>query len=236
MPENSSVRGRLDSWKEIADYLKRDTRTAIRWEQERGMPVHRVPGGKRQAVFAFTDEIDAWLLGQEPKDRAADDNAPPSRRVRSKLVWTLLVGTAFLVAVGTISFLLARPGGSSAVHPVGLKQLTDDGYLKQGLVTDGTTLYFGEHIGARLIIASAPANGGPVHRIETRFANVTVEDVSSDGTRLLIRSTEGIAHSGPLWVLPLSGGPPSRVGEVVCTAARWSPDNRKIACASGTTI
>ena len=51
MPENSSARGRLDSWKEIADYLKRDIRTAIRWGKHRGMPVHRVPGGKRQAVF-----------------------------------------------------------------------------------------------------------------------------------------------------------------------------------------
>ena len=30
MPENNSANGRLDSWKEIADYLKRDVRTAIR--------------------------------------------------------------------------------------------------------------------------------------------------------------------------------------------------------------
>jgi Tol biopolymer transport system component len=65
MPENQSTRGRLDSWKEIADYLKRDTRTAIRWEKDRGLPVHRVPGGKRQAVFAYPHEIDAWLDSQD---------------------------------------------------------------------------------------------------------------------------------------------------------------------------
>jgi hypothetical protein len=50
---------RLDSWKEIADYIGRDVRTAIRWEK-RGLPVHRVPGGMRQAVFSYTAEIDAW--------------------------------------------------------------------------------------------------------------------------------------------------------------------------------
>lgn len=58
---------RLDSWKEIAAYLRRDERTAIRWEKDRGLPVRRVPGGKRQAVFAFTAELDAWLTQAEPQ-------------------------------------------------------------------------------------------------------------------------------------------------------------------------
>lgn len=53
---------RLDSWKAIADYLGRDVRTLLRWEKEKGLPVHRVPGGKRQAVFAFVQELDDWLV------------------------------------------------------------------------------------------------------------------------------------------------------------------------------
>lgn len=52
---------RLDSWKEIADYLARDIRTVIRWEKERGLPVRRLPGRGRSAVFADADEIDRWL-------------------------------------------------------------------------------------------------------------------------------------------------------------------------------
>lgn len=58
----SAARSRLDSWKEIAGYLGRDVRTVIRWEKDKGLPVHRVPGGKRHAVFAYVVEIDAWLL------------------------------------------------------------------------------------------------------------------------------------------------------------------------------
>jgi hypothetical protein len=61
MQENHVAHRRLDSWKEIAAYLHRDTRTAIRWGKERGLPVYRVPGGKRQAVFAYAHELDAWL-------------------------------------------------------------------------------------------------------------------------------------------------------------------------------
>jgi TolB-like protein len=58
---------RLDSWKEIADYLGRDVRTAIRWEKVRGMPVRRVPGQKGHGVFALREEIDAWLNSGLPQ-------------------------------------------------------------------------------------------------------------------------------------------------------------------------
>jgi len=70
------VNRRLDSWKQIADHLGRDVTTAIRWERERGLPVRRLPGGKRQGVFAYSDEIDAWRDGRssEPNEGGAEPN------------------------------------------------------------------------------------------------------------------------------------------------------------------
>jgi TolB-like protein len=50
----------LDSWKAIAAYLHRDVRTVMRWEQGRGLPVHRIPGGGRPGVFALRSELDSW--------------------------------------------------------------------------------------------------------------------------------------------------------------------------------
>jgi hypothetical protein len=47
MATNNSPR--LDSWKQIADYLGRDPSTVRRWEGEKRLPVHRVPGGRRLA-------------------------------------------------------------------------------------------------------------------------------------------------------------------------------------------
>ena len=52
---------RLDSWKEIAGYFGRDERTVKRWEKERALPVHRVPGGVRGGVFAYAAELSQWL-------------------------------------------------------------------------------------------------------------------------------------------------------------------------------
>lgn len=67
---------RLDSWKEIAEYLGRDVRTATRWESQ-GLPLHRVPGGKGRSVFAFTTEIDDWMAGRQPGDIQATVMADP---------------------------------------------------------------------------------------------------------------------------------------------------------------
>ena len=50
----------VDSWKEIAAYLNHDVRTVMRWEQTRGMPVHRLPGESKSAVHALKSELDAW--------------------------------------------------------------------------------------------------------------------------------------------------------------------------------
>src|SRR5882724_5819013 len=68
MRDNHKSRTRLDSWKSIASYLRRDVRTVIRWEKEKNLPVHRVPGGTRQAVFAYIEEIDDWLAGSPNSD------------------------------------------------------------------------------------------------------------------------------------------------------------------------
>jgi hypothetical protein len=57
---------RLDSWKEIADYVNRDVRTCIRWEKELGLPIHRVDKNSlRSKVFAFRTEIDEWFKSKE---------------------------------------------------------------------------------------------------------------------------------------------------------------------------
>jgi tetratricopeptide (TPR) repeat protein len=68
---------RLDSWKEIAAFLDRAERTVKRWETERGLPVHRVPGGGRSAVFAYGNELADWLQGQGPEQ--GEDGASDAR-------------------------------------------------------------------------------------------------------------------------------------------------------------
>ena len=55
-PAAPSARERLDSWKEIAAYLKRDARTVRRWEKSEGLPVHRHVHLKKPTVYAYEQE------------------------------------------------------------------------------------------------------------------------------------------------------------------------------------
>jgi len=76
---------RLDSWKEIASFFGRAERTVKRWETERGLPVHRVPGGGRSAVFAYSNELADWLKGRG-QELAADDTASGESDVGNRVV------------------------------------------------------------------------------------------------------------------------------------------------------
>src|SRR5207244_10116821 len=51
---------RLDSWKEIASYLRREVRTVQLWEKREGLPVHRHFHKSLGSVFALRSEIDIW--------------------------------------------------------------------------------------------------------------------------------------------------------------------------------
>src|SRR5580698_10296904 len=88
--ENSRLEKTLVSWKEIAVYLNRAERTVKRWERERGLPVHRVPGGERGGVFAYPDELAEWLKGKSgdleadnflPSDTNSDHAADPATQL-----------------------------------------------------------------------------------------------------------------------------------------------------------
>lgn len=72
----------LNSWKEIADYLSRGVRTVQRWEHQFRLPVHRPSGENRNAVVAFSDEIDKWLAAT-PVGNSADQAGADSLRLRT---------------------------------------------------------------------------------------------------------------------------------------------------------
>jgi hypothetical protein len=51
---------RLASWKAIARFLGCSVRSARRWEQLEGLPVHRHQHSARASVYAFANELAAW--------------------------------------------------------------------------------------------------------------------------------------------------------------------------------
>ena len=89
---------RLRGWKEIGRWFGVDERTVKRWEASRGLPVHRVPGEPRAPVFAYENELKAWV----EKDRggaAAVAEAPgPSAEPAPRRPWLALAVLLLAVA------------------------------------------------------------------------------------------------------------------------------------------
>jgi len=69
--ENAGLGTHLDSWKEIAAYLGKVERTVKRWDVDRGLPIHRVPGGGRASVYAYTHELDEWVKSTKTQESEA---------------------------------------------------------------------------------------------------------------------------------------------------------------------
>lgn len=67
----------MDGWKAIAAYFRRDRTTVMRWARERGLPVHRLPGGKQGSVFAYEHELIAWAGRLEQSDLTDAMNPVP---------------------------------------------------------------------------------------------------------------------------------------------------------------
>jgi hypothetical protein len=61
MAPQTTTDDRLDGWEAISHYLGWAPRTVIRWEKQKGLPLHRVSGGKRQPVYAYRHELDLWF-------------------------------------------------------------------------------------------------------------------------------------------------------------------------------
>jgi len=101
-PAPPAREGRLDSWKKIAAYLKRDVSTVQRWERREGMPVHRHQHDKQGSVFAYRSELDAWW-GSRPMPAAAAEEgaleaAPPPQARPAPGRSAGLIGLAVLAA------------------------------------------------------------------------------------------------------------------------------------------
>jgi TolB-like protein/Flp pilus assembly protein TadD len=148
-PSNSE-QDRLDSWKEIAAYLKRGITTVQRWERTEGLPVHRLAHAKAGSVYAFRRELDEWWAVRSAKldalEPAADD-APvdvelPPRSPSRRTAAAVLAGVALLgvVAAYVSSTRVPSPAGRRimlAVLPFeNLGPKSDDEYLADGVTEE----------------------------------------------------------------------------------------------------
>ena len=98
---------RLDSWKEIASFFRRDVRTVQLWEKSEGLPVKRHHHKKSGSVYAYRRELESWramrsLVPHEsvPDRQPGDDREPAYHACRLGLYfWNQRTRTDLMKAV-----------------------------------------------------------------------------------------------------------------------------------------
>jgi Tol biopolymer transport system component len=202
-PEAPPTDGRLESWKEIAAYLRRDVTTVRRWEKREGLPVHRHLHDKLGTVYAFQDELDQWWRGRRNDlGNGGGNGTTPGRPLAFWLaaaVLGLAVMTTFVVVL-----VRSRTGASQDVNQAESRfniAPPDRGAFGTVAVSpDGRHLAF------------TVANADGASRLWLRrLDSVEAEALSgSDGARFPFWSpdsrTIGFFADGTLKTIPLSGG------------------------------
>jgi Tol biopolymer transport system component len=105
-----------------------------------------------------------------------------------------------------------------------------------GAATDGVRIYFSEARGGHYTLDQVSVNGGEPTPVPLPFANAEVFDISPDHTELLVGSITGRESDEALWVVPVAGGSPRRVGDVAGSSAAWSPNGETIAYSRGSEL
>ena len=142
----------------------------------------------------------------------------------------ILTGVAALLAYG----MWPRP--EPRVQAV--QQLTHSGQVDPWgkLVTDGSRIFFVVRDVTGWNLMQTSVEGGSIQRTPTPFDNTRIFDLSPDHSQFLIGQLTHRGEETALWLWPVQGGAPERLGDVTAQEAVWSPTGSQIAFVRGESI
>ena len=81
---------RLDSWKAIAGYLNCDVRTAIRWEKERRLPIHRIQAASGSRFAGVVNSMRGWTAAGDSSMRVRRFQQTPANPILPSTLGSLV--------------------------------------------------------------------------------------------------------------------------------------------------
>ena len=178
-------------------------------------------------AFALEALSDPAVSAASGAHTIAREPVRPPRRAAMVIVSALVFGAA------VVAYFWIRPAPAPEIS--NYVQLTHDGQRKSLIGTDGSRLYLGVGAGnsgsfAPHGIAEMSVSGGEPKTISIMPSpDMVPVDLSADGSELLVVDGQGAPPKGPLWSIPVLGGSPRRLGDIVAETAAWSPDGKMLA-------
>ena len=235
-PPRSVSEDRLESWKEIAAYLRRDVKTVQRWEKREGMPVHRHLHDKLGSVSAFKSELDAWTQNRRMPSPQGPTPAAPTRR--APIWWTLAAIAIAVAVIGAFVFRRERTDVRDPLANARFVQLTDFNGVEQAaaISRDGRFVAFLSDRDGQTDVWVTQVGSGEFHNLTRGAAgelinpSVRTLDFSPDGS-LVTFWTRRLNASGRseigIWAIPVVGGAPRLYLDGVAEH-RWSDDGARM--------
>jgi len=252
-PSERPLEDRLDSWKEIAEYLSRDVTTVQRWEKREGMPVHRHVHDRIGSVYAFRLDLDAWMRSRNLRATKENGNnaaspEPPAQlptstiQTRGKLILLVLAAAAFAIAV---AFWLHKTERSwrNPIADAHFQTVTDFDGLEQAaaISRDGHFVTFLSDRDGPMDVWLTQVGSGEFHNLThgiiPGLVNPSIRNLgfSPDGSLVTfwVRKPSGPDRSNTtgdigIWAVPVLGGEPRPYLEGVAEFD-WSPDGGRLA-------
>jgi Tol biopolymer transport system component/DNA-binding winged helix-turn-helix (wHTH) protein len=178
---------------------------------------------------------------ERPKEvpRAAEPRVQPPYPPSPPRHWRYLI-TAAAVAIIVLFPLYRLSVPARPPRVLDVVQLTQTGRVEvaNGIATDGSRVFFTERNGGRWSLAQVSVHGGvpqPLPSTEL-LTQPDIIDISPDRSSLLVASQNNVEAVRPLWVVPIVGGTPHRLGDVIAQAGAWSRDGSQIVYARGSAL
>lgn len=169
--------------------------------------------------------------GDHSSEKPADEvlPAPAVAHKTRRALWYFAIAALALVGIGSLAFWKMAIQPPSTPRVLSFRQLTNDGQAKTGpLLTDGSRIYFNEILpGPHSRIAQVAVTGGEVVPLPVPLMEPGLLDLSKEGTELLVGSGQDIKGAA-IWIQPVAGGSPRRVGEILTRDARFGPDGTTV--------
>ena len=173
---------------------------------------------RRGYRFIAPVETDISVVNRDPIEKPIDQPAKSAKSFRFLL--PILSGAAIL-AIGLVLWIsYSKTAGTPRV--VRFTQLTNDGQVKSGpLATDGSRIYFNVRSASTgTIIVQVSVKGGETIPFAVPLKDPRLLDIARDGTELLLGNEEQFDLSS-LWLQPVAGGSPRRIGMVLVGDANY---------------
>jgi Tol biopolymer transport system component len=243
---------RLDSWKEIAAYLKRDVTTVQRWEKREKMPVHRHLHDRMGSVYASRAELDAWTRGRKIQAGIENGNdvpatepptlPPRAAKTPSRIKWTFVLPMAaagVALAIGAILWVQRTEYfWRSPIADARFETVTEFDGLEQSaaISRDGHFVAFLSDRDGQMDVWVTQVGSGQFHNLThgsaQELANPSVRTLgfSPDGALVTfwVRKNNGASNGDiAIWAVPTLGGQPSPYLEGV-SEYDWSQDGSEL--------